>query len=85
MRVSVLEGQTDISKPNLGDLQTMLDAAMEKYRAAEQRESIARQETTDCRNEINGLQKKIDAAFALLKQNAPRDSDWRRDPGVRCG
>jgi hypothetical protein len=39
--------------------------------------SRARSEEIECLNRVNAAQKKLDALVLALKQEAPRESDWR--------
>lgn len=82
MRVNVLPGQQDISDGDLGDLQRELTAAMANLADAERSEDHARSLTTNARNQVNALQKRIDGVLAGLRQKAPRDSSWAPRRGV---
>ena len=76
MKVVLAEGQTDISKPKLADLQLALDAAEAEYTNAECVYSAACRRQTAAINAVSEAQKKLNAAFALMKQNAPRSTPW---------
>jgi len=62
----------------LGSLEERLTEAAKALQEAESRESMARSDTTDCRNALNTIQKAFDARVAELKKAAPRDTDWSR-------
>ncbi len=40
--------------------------------------SEARRKETDCLNRVNTAQKKLDEFIAILKKEAPHDSDWHQ-------
>lgn len=44
----------------------------------------ARREETAALNAVNEEQKKFDELVALVKKEAARDTDWKRQPGVRA-
>ncbi len=76
MHVKILEGQADISKPNLADLQVMLDRAIVEFQDADLAESSARSRATAAKNAVSEAQRKLNAAIALLKQDAPNGTPW---------
>jgi len=55
MRVTVLEGQTDITKESLGDLETLLETAMRDYKDADVAENYARSRTTAALNRVREI------------------------------
>jgi hypothetical protein len=50
--------------------------ATEALDAAEKAEGVARSRATQCRNEVNNLQKKIDAEIEKERKEARWDTDW---------
>ena len=76
----------EMAEPNLNDLLSaaataLLEAGHEHANAAAE-VAVARRRETDALNRVNAAQKEFDALVALLKKEAPRDSDWRRSPGA---
>ena len=73
-------------KPTLTDLTKDLAVANQRLLELEQRESVARNETTDQRNRVNTLQKQFDAAVVEVRNAAARETDWgqRRRDGQRA-
>jgi hypothetical protein len=62
-------------------LQSLLEgllAATADYLAAAGAEDTARRQTTTALNKLNEAQKRVDEALGLLREEAPRDSDWAR-------
>lgn len=55
-----------------------LEAAQAEYEEAASRVSNARSIEVKALNSLNEAQKQFDAAVARVKQQSPRESDWRR-------
>ena len=74
--------------PDLEEARKELDEARARFDGADSEERFARSKRTTALNELNRAQKKFDAAVAAIRENAPRDSDWkqaeRRRDEVEC-
>lgn len=64
--------------PTLTEALATLEQATKDLGVAAKESSIARNHEIDCLNRVNNAQKTIDSLLAELRQNAPQDSDWRR-------
>lgn len=69
--MSELDGKKTIEQliPELREAKKVLEDRIEE-------EKVASNRTTDARNAYNSLCKKMDAAVAALKQEAPWNTDW---------
>jgi len=56
---------------------TQVALLSERLRVFEQQTRTARQNETDCRNELNAAQKKVDDLVGILKKQAGRDTYWK--------
>lgn len=50
--------------------------AQERLATARRAAAVARNEETTALNDLNSAQKALDAAYAELRKDAPRESDW---------
>jgi chromosome segregation ATPase len=60
----------------LSELLSELEAAVANLKEKEAAERRASADTTQVRNEVNNLQKSIDAEMAKLKREASWNTDW---------
>ena len=56
---------------------TQVALLSERLHVFEQQTRTARQNETDCRNELNAAQKKVDDLVGILKKQAGRDTYWK--------
>lgn len=63
----------------LTELLAELEAANENLKEKEAAERRASSDTTQARNEVNNLQKSIDAEMAKLKKEASWNTDWHSE------
>lgn len=70
---------SDKERPDFVKLADELETAEKRYEDAAQAESFARNRTTDAKNALNQAQKAFDKACGLVRDGAPRDSDWARE------
>ena len=68
--------KSNMKLPEIWAEHQRLKEVYEKARAAE---SAARSNCTTLRNEINDVQRHMDAAIAEEKKSSPEDSDWARN------
>jgi len=64
--------------PDLGKLQSDVQQAQEDYEAATTKKKEASCEQTSCLNRLNSAQKALDEGVKALKDQSPRDTDWKR-------
>lgn len=86
MHVNILDGQTDVTERDLGELQKRLAAAMEELGNAETELSNANRRHRSAREEVSKLQASIDGVVTGLRAKAPTDTKWsdeRRQRGDR--
>lgn len=57
-------------------------SAQDQLRIMRDRLALAQREETDAINKVNEAQKLFDALVAEVKKSAPRDTDWKRMPGL---
>lgn len=62
----------------LGDVEAELASATKALEIAEKEEAMARNVTTDARNTVNRLQKKLDHHAEELRRAAPVGTDWQQ-------
>lgn len=55
-----------------------LENANERLRNADIEVSVARNRATDALNNVNRLQRELEAAFAKMAKAAPGGTDWHR-------
>lgn len=60
----------------LAELLAELEAATKNLKERQAEERVASGNTTQARNEVNNLQKSIDAEMAKLKKEAEWNTDW---------
>lgn len=67
----------------LAELASALTEAQDSYEDARQKASHASHSATSALNRLNDAQKAMDGAIAELRNNAPRDSNWKSSAGER--
>lgn len=72
------------TEKTLQELVADVEAATREYVEADKRESAARAAEVDAVNRLNNAQKALDAYVDGLRSRAPRGSDWKRPPMIRC-
>jgi hypothetical protein len=70
---------TRITMDDLASALTILQEATQELEAAQSVMTAARSKECNALNDVNAAQKRIDTLITVLKQRAPRDSDWRRN------
>lgn len=76
MRVRILEGQADITKKSLGDLETLLETEMEKYNEASKVLQEASSKVMNIKDAIASLQREISGRIEVMRKNAPHGTPW---------
>lgn len=68
----------------LKELEEELNTALSAYETTLARRQQASKAHTDSINRLNKVQQAIDRHFALLRKNAPYESDWTRPEHRGC-
>jgi hypothetical protein len=64
---------------SISDLIVELENATEVHKDLRRKADVASMQACDALNAVNTAQKRLDAALEKLKQEAHRDTDWKRD------
>jgi hypothetical protein len=70
------EGWEEINKATLQRATQELVEASARYESAHRASELARTTETEALNALNRAQKEFDEAVAVIKNAAPRNSDW---------
>lgn len=72
------------TEKTLQELVADVERATREYEEASKRASAANSAECDAVNRLNEAQKALDAYVDGLRSRAPRGSDWKRPPMIRC-
>ena len=75
MSTSTTVSQKEAVASLMADLETATTELVE----CTDRETVARNATTDARNRVNAAQKRLDAKMKEVRALAPRDTDWKNE------